>query len=291
MGDPVLKGIGMIVSGTRGPNIIASRFYRLRFALAEQLGMTIEVRSGADSYRFTCRSYTEFKRAVTLLEKEEGTINWLRTVLRPGDAFCDIGANIGLYSVFAGNLVGETGQIQSFEPHSANVSSLMQNIEINGLTERAKVISAALGDSNGFFDFNIREATAGSSMSQLGRTIDGNERSFVPVLRECKAAFTLDYLVESGVVRTPDVVKIDVDGNELLVLAGMKNVLGSDMRPRSVQIEVNHRYEAELDSLMQSFGYTLHDRHHTSIGKRKIARGADPITVAHNAVYEVAAAK
>lgn len=279
----------MIVSGTHAPGILTARLYRARFALARRLGLRVEVRNGSAPYRFDCRSYTEFKRAVTLFQKEEGTIKWLRDTLRPGDAFCDIGANIGLYSVVAGGLVGASGQVQCFEPHAANVLSLMQNIELNGLTERSKVISAALGDRNGFFDFNIREAVSGSSMSQLGRTIDGNDKAFVPVLRECKAAFTLDHLVAEGIVRRPDVIKIDVDGNELLILAGMAQVLGSDTPPRSVQVEVNHRYEAELDAIMQGHGYRLQDRHHTFIGKRKIAKGADPLSVAHNAVYGRAA--
>lgn len=279
----------MIVTGTRGPNYLMNRFYRARFALARKLVMDVEVRNGKSSYRFDCHSYTEFKRAATLFQKEQGTINWLHKVLRPGDAFCDIGANIGLYSVVAGELVGDTGEVAAFEPHPANTMSLMQNIALNGLVERSKVISAALSDATGFFDFNIREAIPGSSMSQLGQTIDGNGEAFVPVLRECKAAFKLDDLVADGTVRSPNVIKIDVDGNELLVLAGMKIVLASDARPRSVQVEVNHRYEAELDAFMQTFGYTLQERHHTHIGKRKIAAGADPLSVAHNAVYAAAA--
>ena len=95
--------------------------------------------------------------------------------------------------------------------------------------------------------------------------------------------------LSGAIVRTPDAIKIDVDGNELLILAGMAQVLGSDRPPRSVQIEVNHRYEAELDTIMRGHGYRLEDRHHTFIGKRKIAKGADPMSVAHNAVYGRAA--
>jgi FkbM family methyltransferase len=280
----------MIVSGTRRPNVLTSRLFRLRFALAQALGMTIEVRTDAGSYRFACRSYTEYKRAVTLLQKEEGTIRWLRDTLRPGDTFCDIGANVGLYSVFSGNLVGETGHILSFEPHAANALSLMQNMALNGLSSRAKVISAALGDRNGFFDFNIIEATAGSAMSQLDRTLDGHERPFVPVLREFKAAFTLDHLVAEGIVPTPDVVKVDVDGNELLVMAGMRNVLGSAKRPRSVQVEVSPHYAEDLDAFMDGLGYRAQKRHRTDIGLRKLARGADPVLIAHNAIYAPAAA-
>lgn len=280
----------MIVSGRQRPNFLTSRLFRLRFALAQALGITIEVRNAEGSYRFRCRSHTEYKRAVTLLQKEEGTIRWLRDTLRPGDTFCDIGANIGLYSVFSGNLVGETGQIIAFEPHAANALSLMQNIELNGLANRTKVISAALSDRTGFFDFNIIEATAGSAMSQLDRTLDGHERPFVPVLRECKAAFALDHLVADGVVPAPDVVKIDVDGNELQVLAGMRTLLASAKRPRSVQVEVSHHYEAELDAFMLSHGYRVHDRHRTDIGLRKLARGADPVLIAHNAIYKPSAA-
>ena len=93
MAAPIMKGPVMIVSGKRAPSYLASRLYRLRFALAQRLGMRVEVREGDTSYRFDCRSYTEFKRAATLFQKEEGTIAWLRATLRPGDTFCDIGAS------------------------------------------------------------------------------------------------------------------------------------------------------------------------------------------------------
>ncbi len=158
----------MIVSGRRRPNFLARRIYRARFALARWLGMTVEVRDGEADYRFDCNSYTEFKRAVTLLQKEEGTISWLREGLRPGDSFHDIGANIGIYAVFAGARVGASGEVAAFEPHPGNTLSLMRNISINGFAGRTKVISAALSDRCGFFEFNIHEAMAGSSMSSAG---------------------------------------------------------------------------------------------------------------------------
>ncbi len=53
---------------------------------------------------------------------------------------------------------------------------------------------------------------------------------------------------------------------------------------RALSYLASRLYRARF-AVAQGHGYRLKDRHHTFIGKRKIAKGADPMSVAHNAVY------
>lgn len=223
---------------------------------------------------------------MTLLSKEPGTIEWISAEVRPGDSFCDVGANIGLYSLVAADRVGPRGVVYAFEPHPANFLSLLANIAANGYEERVRALSCALNDANGWFDFHYHALGAGSSISQLGRAIDDEGKAFKPVYSELKCGVTLDELVERGAIRPPDHVKIDVDGNEALVLEGMRSLLRSPRRPRSLQIEMNSGARERVLATLESAGYQLAYRHYSAAGRRAVDGGADPVSVPHNAVFK-----
>ncbi len=93
--------------------------------LRNQLVQIVKVDDGQFTYRFRCETPFEMWRARTLLEKEEGTVRWIRNSVRDGEVFYDIGANIGLYTLLAGYRVGAVGGVYAFEPHVANVQSLL----------------------------------------------------------------------------------------------------------------------------------------------------------------------
>jgi FkbM family methyltransferase len=218
-----------------------------------------------------------------MLFKEAGTIDWLASELREGDVFFDIGANIGQYTLFAARRVGSKGLVVAFEPHVGNVQSLLRNIVLNQLTDRVKVLSCALNDREGFFDFNYLAWIPGSSNSQLNEQHDGEGRTFRPVFSEFKYAVTADRLIQSGALPPPNLIKIDVDGNELLVLKGMSGLLSGPTPPRSLQVEINERYRAQLLSFMDEHGYELATRHETLAGKKKLQANVAPDQVSHNA--------
>ena len=203
--------------------------------------------------------------------------------------FYDIGANIGLYTLLAGRRVGPDGMVYAFEPHVANVQSLLHNVALNELSGRVKVLSCALHEKEGFFDFNYHAADPGTSMSQLNDVRDSNDQPFQPAFAEYKYAVTLDKLVSSGAVRPADHIKIDVDGNELLILRGMRGLLSSRHPPRTIQVEINARHKDDLYGLLGELGYTLTEKHFTLHGKKAMAQGADPESVGYNAVFRKAA--
>jgi FkbM family methyltransferase len=199
--------------------------------------------------------------------------------------FCDVGANIGLYSLLAAHHAGPAGVVYAFEPHVVNCSGLLANAAVNGLADRVKVLSVALNDSGGFFDFAYSSLDAGASFNQLRVNAGAAGPPARAAAVEVKAAVTLDELIARGVVRPPHHVKIDVDGNEPRIVRGMHGLLTGPAPPESVQVEVDPATATEIHELMGRAGYRAAVRHDTANGKQLIAGGADPASVPHNVIF------
>jgi FkbM family methyltransferase len=230
------------------------------------------------AFTFLCEDGYEVQRARSLYTKEPGTIAWLRDTLRPGDVFYDIGANIGCYSLVAAQLVGPTGHVYAFEPHVFNAASLLRNIQANGLQDVVTVLPIALGRSTGLHRFFYNSLRPGSSGHRLGYTLDP---CLVSVLTQ---SMTLDAFQAGGCLKSPDVVKIDVDGNELQILYG----IGAEWRVhmRSVQVEMPPRDSGAISEHMAFWGYQLTRRHYTQQGQKAVDAGTDPARITDNAIFE-----
>jgi FkbM family methyltransferase len=276
----------MAATGRR--SLVSAGLTRARLALRSKLVQRVRVSDGEYEHLFRCEDPLEVTRAVTLLEKEAGTVRFIRTEVHPGDVFYDIGANIGLYTLVAARRVGDDGLVCAFEPHGANVMNLMHNVAENGLNARVKIVSAALNDSKGFFPFDYRSAEPGSALSRLeSEGAVGDE--FAPVFSEVKYATTVDALIADGVIPPAQLVKIDVDGNEPLVLRGMSEHLSGARRPRAVQIEIDPEVREPVHALMDGYGYVAAERHDTMGGRALVDSGRDPDQVVHNVVFRVRA--
>src|SRR5678816_3571685 len=164
---------------------------------------------------FECEDDIEVMRAQTLLTKEPGTIAWLEKHLRPDDVFWDVGANIGIYSLFAAS---RFAKVCAFEPHLASARSLLRNVRANGFESQVKVMTSPLGDRTDWLQFFYANDAAGSSGSQAGPAVSEYGKPFQPVACETKWATRGDSFAKATGLY-PDLVKIDVDGLELPVLS------------------------------------------------------------------------
>jgi FkbM family methyltransferase len=251
----------------------------------KKLPRVVSVHAADKTYRFLCHTQKEVRRVRRLFSKEPGTIEWLSQTLKPDDIFFDIGANIGAYSIFAGQELAPGGRVYAFEPHLANASTLLQNIGFNGLLDRVHVISVPLADREGFGPFHYYSLESSRSYSQFGPpVVDGV--TFEPAATEFKYGTRLDALLASGVIPTPTVVKVDVDGLEAEIIAGMQSLLASDKAPRSVQIELSADNASSVIDQMTAAGYELVSRHWTQSRQEAIDKGADPLAeFPHNVVF------
>jgi FkbM family methyltransferase len=205
-------------------------------------------------------SEIEQERAETYLSKEPETLDWLESNLSEKDVLFDVGANIGLYSLYAAKISPQC-QIYAFEPAAHNYVRLCQNICIN----KARHIvpcNFPLADREAFAFLHVSSLEAGSALHSFGEpSIYGNGSAPVAI-RQGALSTTLDTLVLKHQIPQPTLLKIDVDGTEEHILGGAQSIL-ENKALRSVLVEVNLTDCKEAESLagkMKRFGFTLAKR-------------------------------
>ena len=252
--------------------------------VARCCSLSVQVRDGEKRYTFRPKSNNDIFRYTTYFTKEEGTLAWIREQAKEGGVFFDIGANVGLYSLYAANAARGL-RVYSFEPHKFNFATLLENIFLNQLEQSVHPVSLPLGDGSGLIDLNYNSMDSGTSMTQLGHRQLPGDREFQPKLSELVYSVTLDELVASGRVPAPDMVKIDVDGNEMHILRGMRQVLRSPDGPTSLQVEINQGQRDEVLQLMEECQWKLDHCHFTKSGKAEFEKTKSYDLVPHNAVF------
>ena len=232
-------------------------------------------------YRFPAISKRVVKRARRMASKEPGTVNWIETNVSDGDVFWDIGANIGIYSLLAAARIGG-GKVYSFEPDASSFAGLLQVIALNGMAERIAPLCLALDAAAGPQTFSYRELVVASTGGQLSSSPVQIDAGHYPV--EIKFTQSVDGLINARALPSPDLVKIDVDGNEMNILSGMGDLL-QRRTVRSLQVEVDPQWQEPIRNFMEEAGYRLTSASRT----RRIAREYQDDAVGdhiHNAVFE-----
>lgn len=150
--------------------------------------------------------------------------------LQTGDTVFDVGANIGVVTLaLATTQTGRSCTFHSFEPEPRNHRQLAGNLTRNGLDGRASGHALALGDRDGEAELFVRGATgAGRHSIASSDKATGAIRVPITTLTSFAAAHGA----------TPDVMKVDVEGAEGYVLAGMDG-LHPDRYPRDIFLEIH----------------------------------------------------
>jgi FkbM family methyltransferase len=201
----------------------------------------------------------------------------IRSLLRPGNNFIDIGVNKGDFSLLAAKIVGEAGRVLSFEPEPTNVKWTKKSINLNGY-DNIQLFEIALSEENG-------TATLYLGKKSGLHTLVPNQRA-----RNCGTikvrTKTLDrFLEEKEFDFSIDMIKIDVEGSEMQVLRGARRVLSEndnvmlliDIHPRlGVNPEgicnflVGEGFSIFHEKPPFSVPVTKYSRHLTSIFARRI---------------------
>ncbi len=151
--------------------------------------------------------------------------NFLQRTLRPGDVAFDIGANVGLFTVLMGRLVGPAGHVVAYEAAPENVALLRDNIAMNYYTDRVDVIAKAAAADAGTLRFHQSTRFQGNG-SLLPHDDDYQRAYAVDEERTLEVdAEPLD--IHRGRFERIHLVKIDVEGGEEQVLRGMESLIAS----------------------------------------------------------------
>lgn len=161
--------------------------------------------------------------------------------------FFDIGANFGLYSVL---LSGENGlrELHAFEPLPRNTNQIGANIYLNGLDGRVTVHPFALSDRNGQVDLFVDPGSTGVST-----LLESDARNRQDAYRETLQveARPFDELFSLAGIRA--LVKMDVEGAELMAISGMRRFLADNHV--IIQVETTPQTGGPVDALMMESGY------------------------------------
>lgn len=147
---------------------------------------------------------------------------YLSRHLRAGMTAIDVGANFGYYTLLFGSLVGPQGRVYAVEPNPAAAAKLRRSVELNGLAARTSVIEAAAGAADGETDLFAPHGEPKNATIRFAA--DAATTAAGTVYRVAQA--TADrFAAESPRI---DLVKIDCEGAEEAVIAGMTTILTRD---------------------------------------------------------------
>jgi FkbM family methyltransferase len=224
----------------------------------------VEIRFSGGPLRYATPSALVRARVETLFSREPTTAAWIAS-FACDDIFVDVGANFGLYSMYAASVAG--ARVYAFEPESQNYAELNKNIFLNSLHERVTGYCLALTDraeishlllcsfSVGFGHHDFGASSWAADLHRGSVTFRNDAR-----LRQGSVGLTLDALVDGAVIPVPNHIKLDVDGFEWKVIKGAERTLG---RPevQSVLIETDFtiKENVQLIELMRSRGWQYSD--------------------------------
>ena len=153
-------------------------------------------------------------------------------LLRPGDQFIDVGANVGTYTVLASGVAGAF--TDAFEPIPATAARLEYNVVVNGLGRLVTVHRVGVGSCPGVLRFSVTEDTVNHVASE----------------DEPAEEFPVETLDRMLLHNAPTLIKIDVEGFEPEVLAGASDLLKSKSLLALI-VEINSSY--------RRYGFSLED--------------------------------
>jgi FkbM family methyltransferase len=194
----------------------------------------------------------EFRAHIcSTLQYEQEVFEWLET--RSYDSIVEIGANVGVYTVFLSRRTGNEGKVYAFEPSFEAYSCLLENLNANKL-RNVVPFNCAVCDRSGFVDFfePAGHRTNGSLYRDFASMF--SDKVQIRKVIAINAARVADLFVSSG----HNLLKIDVEGAEPIVLGSLGAVIQS-FRP-DILIEVLNSTEDALNAIRipERYGYSLY---------------------------------
>lgn len=187
----------------------------------------------------------------------EPELDFLCKILKPGNTLVDIGANIGIYSLYGARSVGPAGRVFAFEPNPPCFKILQENLQINRI-QNAEAVPGAVSSFAGK-TILTGEATRWNSL-RLGQAKPGSGMLTTEV-----AVLTLDNFFSAQSLTQLRIIKIDAEGQEDQVLAGARQTL-STYRPILIIEDLGAESKPIYDIRLAALGYEVLPRQKSVLG-------------------------
>lgn len=201
-------------------------------------------------------------RARTFSTKEPETLEWIDSIPE-GSILWDVGANIGLYSVYAAKK--RKCMVWAFEPSVFNLELLARNIFANGLKDQVCIVPVAFSDRLGASPLHLTTTEWGGALSTFGQDFGWDGKIIRKVFEFKTMGLRMEDALQRLAIPQPDYIKMDVDGLEHMILKGgicvLKNIKG-------ILIEINDDFHEQADQcrhLLNNAGLVLKEKRHSEM--------------------------
>jgi FkbM family methyltransferase len=228
----------------------------LRFSINRT---TIVIQDGVD-FIFAVPNSISRWRASSFSSKEPETLEWINTIPE-GAVLWDIGANIGLYSVYAAKK--RNINVIAFEPSVFNMEILARNVYLNKLTEKICIVPLALSSQISISEMKMTSTEWGGALSTFGENFGWDGEPIKETFKYQLIGLDMESAVSKLEITSPEYIKMDVDGLEHFILKGGKEVLA---KIKSILIEVNDDFieqAQQCELLLSSAGLQLKEKRHS----------------------------
>jgi FkbM family methyltransferase len=196
-------------------------------------------------------------RVATFATKEPATLEWIEAI-PANSVLWDVGANIGLYSVYAA--VAQKCRVFAFEPSVFNLELLARNIELNKQQSAICIVPIALSDKLGSSMFKMSNTEWGGALSTFGQSFNQDGEQLNQVFEYQTMGVSMDDACSLLQIPSPQYLKMDVDGIEHFILRGGMKTLSL---ATSVLIEINDAFTHQAEesaAILKSVGLVLHKK-------------------------------
>ena len=212
--------------------------------------------------RFSVPNQLNHFRVTTFATKEPETLAWIDRL--PEDCVLwDIGANVGLYTVYAA--LRRKCHVVAFEPSVFNLELLTRNLHLNGLHQQVTLLPLALSDKMGSNLLRMTSTEWGGALSTFGKDVGWDGQSVREIFSFPTYGLTMDQALGLLCLPAPDFIKMDVDGIEHFLIQGGSKVL---KEVQGILVEINDDFteQAEVSSkLLREAGLTLLEKLHSDL--------------------------
>ena len=210
-------------------------------------------------------------RVETIFSKEPETIEWINTFEKKKIVFWDIGANIGLYSIY-NSIKHKNSTTIAFEPSTNNLRVLSRNISINKLDNKIKIFTLPLTkDPLNFMKMQESSLQEGSALHSFGEKFDFEGNKFRSKINYSLLGLSINYLLKNKILQIPNYIKLDVDGIEHLILQGGCDFL-NNKKIKSISVEVNENFKQQFNhviKIMKKNNFKMrHKKHNYELFKK-----------------------
>jgi FkbM family methyltransferase len=205
--------------------------------------------------------YTPFPqvtwRATSFFTKERDTIAWINS-FKEGSVFWDIGANVGVYSLYAATK--RRAIVLAFEPAAPNFYLLTQNVWLNKLHNCIQTYPVALSGRTELGMLNLSSGQIGAALHQFGcgGEISPYADRASGFQMHAALGITIDNFIQKFCPPFPEHLKIDVDGLELAILSGAALTLKNPrLKTVLVELRTEEGDQAEATEVLNNAGFIM----------------------------------